>query len=669
MGAGKEILAGGSPPSGIILPDVDTAKMPRLVHIINTHNEGADVRQTVISFKAAYRGPYTALIIADGTTDGSCDGLDPPLHTEDACPRCTTGELEWKGGLGLRGFAARCTSCGWKFGWADGVDQVHIIHNKERVGCGCAKEQARLEAEQLYPNLDYVIVHSDGHCRWLEGDLNRCVLLAHANEVLVAPGVAPLHCPADEQPRVGKDIWGDRATKIKHSHTTWGGEIAVDALGCKVDACGRPRKPFSFRETTFWAIFLMSAKTLKDRLGGWNKLPGRWGSQEIGLALRAWFAGVPVVTSRDDVAGHRYRADQRKDNKPYAPYSIRTSERRANHRYVHQVVFSPKTCRKVWKPNWKELCPSKGGHQRLLDSDLDAQGKDYRKHYKRRTDEEFQKTFCPDGWPNKLVPLEDITAVALCYRRPENQQKCIDAIRKEGIKVWAWCNEGAKVPTGCERVFTDTGNASTWGRYCIAPLVETPWILFCDDDTELTSAGIRALRAGAALGIDNCGLIGAKFKPPGYDDYHKRSYFKSHKIREAVPVDMLWPKGQLIYRDLATMVFGQGWELWQRMRNAVGSTSGDDLISTIVQSLVQKDKEPFGRFPHVIPSAAPGYKEHHSEGKQYALTKQPGRITKKRRTMKIWRNEYGYRAVDEHIAAGTFDQPEPEDKEPADAEK
>jgi len=652
---------------GVIVDD--RAALPRLVHIVNTHKEGDDVRQTLISFKAAYAGPYTALIVADESTDGSCDNLDPLIKHSDKCPRCGGENIATTEGR------YKCGGCDFALAWNSDADKVIVLRNKKRVGCGRAKEQARLHAESLYPDCDYVVLHSDGHCRWMEGSLNECVRIAHQNDVLVAPGVAPLHCPAHEQPRMCFDrenckqwkekkgakkpcsTWGNkRHTKIKHSHTSWGGQIQVDALGCKVDALGKPSKAYVFRESTFWAVFLMSAKTLCDRLGGWNKLPGRWGSQEIGLALRGWFADVPVVTVRAAVAGHRYRADQRKDGKAYAPYSVRTSERRANHRYTHQLVFSPKLCRKIWKPNWKELCPSQGAQDKLVVSDLNVQGKDFRKNFKRRTDDDFRQTFAPNGWPTGLIPTDDITAVVLCYRRPVNQQKTIDAIRHAGIKTWAYLNMDSEAPDSdkaispkdCDRIFTDTANASTWGRYCIAPLVPTKWILFCDDDVELTSAGIRGLRAGAALGIDNCGLIGAKFKPPGYNDYHKREYHKSHKIRQAVPVDMLWPKGQLIFRDTAVQIFGALNEAWQDMRDAVGTTSGDDLVSTVVQSLLNQERHDFGRFPHVVPSSGKGYSEHHKEGKSHSLTKQPGRMKKKRNTMKLWRGEkYNWRSVDE----------------------
>ena len=652
----------------------DKAALPRLVHIVNTHKEGEDVRQTLISFKAAYAGPYTALIVADESTDGSCDNLDPLISDTAKCPRCGHAQSaeSYHALDNPASWVFQCDECAFKLMWNADKDSIIVLRNKKRVGCGKAKEQARLHAESLYPDCDYVVLHSDGHCRWMEGSLNECVRIAHKNQVIVSPGVAPLHCPAGEQPRMCSDrenckqwkdpkaicsIWGKkRHTKIKHSHTSWGGQIQVDALGCKVDALGKPSKAYVFRESTFWAVFLMSAKTLRDRMGGWNKLPGRWGSQEIGLALRGWFADVPVVTVRAAVAGHRYRADQRKDGKAYAPYSVRTSERRANHRYTHQLVFGPKLCRKTWKPNWKELCPSQGAQDKLLVSDLNVQGKDFRSNYKRRTDEEFQQTFCPNGWPTGLIPLEDITAVVLCYRRPVNQQKTIDAIRHAGIKTWAYLNMDSEAPDSdkaispkdCDRIFTDTANASTWGRYCIAPLVPTKWILFCDDDVELTSAGIRGLRAGAALGIDNCGLIGAKFKPPGYNDYHKREYHKSHKIRQAVPVDMLWPKGQLIFRDTAVQIFGALNEAWQDMRDAVGTTSGDDLVSTVVQSLLNQERHDFGRFPHVVPSSGKGYSEHHKEGKSHSLTKQPGRMKKKRNTMKLWRGEkYNWRSVDE----------------------
>jgi len=695
-----------------ILPGIalaNGAPLPRLTHIINTLNEGADVRATLISFRAAYSGPYHAIIVADGTTDGSCDNLVPLLSDGDTCPRCAKDQLADVARAEDDGVQLGCAGCGWVWVWQasdkidvirpepdaefikrldatkDGRSLAKYLKSDPRLGCGKSKELARVLADP-----DSVILHSDGHCRMIDGDLDMAVRIAAQNECIVAPGVAPLHCPPNEIPRRGKQ-WGSWSvwaagkfaacdgctkrkggyeacvkagtpcrevelqlqTKIKYSHSTWGGQILVDALGATVDGCGRPSKEFARREATFWAVFLMSAHTLDTRMGGWNQLPGRWGSQEIGLALRAWFADVPIVTARGIVAGHRYRADQRKDKKPYAPYNVRTSERRANHRYTHQVVFRPATCMKVWKPNWKELAPSGGGDTLLAASNIAEQGKEFRSKCKRKTDAEFMAQFCPDGWPSKIVPVDDITAVVLCYRRPANQQKAIDAIKSQGIKVWAWCNDGATIPTGCERVFTDSMNASTWGRYVVAPLISTKWILFCDDDVELTSCGIRALRAGGALGIDNGGLIGARFKPPKYDDYHKRAYYKSHNVREATPVDMLWPKGQLIYRDLAIQLFGEGNALWQEMRAAVGSTSGDDLISTVVQERIADGRVPRGRFAHVVPSAGKGYREHHSEGKTASLTKQPGRMKKKRGSMKLWRAT-GWRSVEEHIASGDF---------------
>ncbi len=658
-----------------VMVDTD-AELPILTHIINSHNEGDDVRQTIISFKNAYSGPYHCIVIADETKDGSCDNLDVLLDMKSGCPRCGAKALQCDEMrmVGTGPGPITCAECQWTLDWQPALDgsrdRLVVIRNKKRVGCGKAKEQAQKLADP-----DSVIIHSDGHCRMMFGDLDMLARIAKQNEVIVAPGVAPLHCPANEQPRMCKHCvkdsecpvrkdpkhpgqcitWKRGPTKWKKNHSTWGGRIVVDALGAKVDACAKPGKKYARREATFWAVFMVSAKTLRDRLGGWNEFPGRWGSQEIGLALRAWFADVPIITTRDIVAGHRYRADQRKDHKPYAPYSVRTSERRANHRYAHQVVFSPTTCKKVWKKNWRELAPSKGAYNKLLASNLTPQGKHFRKHCKRKTDEEFRQLFCADGWPNRLIPLDEITAIVLCYRRPENQQRCIDAIRKEGItNIWAYVNhaegtEGkAAIPTGCTRIFQDSQNASTWARYVVAPLVATKWILFCDDDLELTPAGIRALRAGGALGIDNAGLIGARFTPPDYNDYHKRKYFKSHKIREAVAVDMLWPKGQLIYRDLAIQLFGEGNKLWQAMRKRVGSTSGDDLISTIAQEQLFPHCEPFGRFAHVVPSVSKGYREHHKEGKKHSLTKQPGRISKKRKTMKIWRDA-GWRSVEEHI--------------------
>ncbi|HUU98830.1 MAG TPA: class I SAM-dependent methyltransferase, partial [Phycisphaerae bacterium] len=195
---------------------------------------------------------------------------------------------------------------------------------------------------------------------------------------------------------------------------------------------------------------------------------------------------------------------------------------------------------------------------------------------------------------------------------------------------WVWCQEGAAPPKDATRVFTDSENSMTWARWSLIPLVPTPWVLFVDDDVELTGDGLNALRAYATCYPGgNLGLMGGRFKPP-FTNYRAVDYVKARSIEQAEPVDMLWPKGQLISRDLAQRVYGEA-HLWQRMREVVKGTSGDDLISGIAQSMLGLDP------PVVVPTCEAPYREF-SENSKYSLARQPGRYKAKRQSLPIWRS-------------------------------
>lgn len=631
--------------------EASSTSAPKLTLCVNTYNEGPDVLQTILSFRAAYDGPFEAVVVADGTTDGSCDDFSamgcvrkwtapkpgdaqkpddwgdddgPPCPvcggaTETICRSCDRDPTKCAN-CDCDGYddcsMPYCDACGWVWHrdyWAGNNTSVVVIHRRSRVGCGKAKAAAVDAAT------GDVLIFADGHCRVLRGELNIMARICAREDWILAPGVAPLHCQPDEQPALDHRI----------KSCSFGGFIHVSANGAKVEPKWRPKDLLARRTTTWWAIFMMSKRVATERLGGWNEYPGRWGSQEIGLALRAWFADVPIYAFRDTVCGHRYRNWNGGPN--FAYYGTRRSETRANHRYCHAVVFDPETVARVWEPAWQRTCPSKGAEAALVTSACGAQGARFREACKRRTDEEFFAAFCPHGAPVAPVSPDDITAIILNYKRPRSAQRCMDAIRRAGIHaVWVWCQENARPPRGATRVFRDSENASTWARYCVAPLVPTPWILFCDDDVELTPAGVAALCAGAAQHPGHClGLIGARFEPP-FTSYRRRTFFKAHKITQAEPVDMLWPKGQLIPRDMAQAVFGRA-DLWQRMRAAVGSTSGDDLVACVAQEALDMP------YSLVVPSDGKPYREGKDECPGAALSAQPGRSAKKKATMATWR--------------------------------
>jgi GT2 family glycosyltransferase len=101
--------------------------------IINTHNEGVDLARTVRSYRAAKGdADLRFFIVADGTTDGSCDRL------------------------------------------ADEPDVV-VLKPTDRLGCGQAKHLAIAVALRDFdPD---VFFHSDGHNRIIRGTLDLVAVL------------------------------------------------------------------------------------------------------------------------------------------------------------------------------------------------------------------------------------------------------------------------------------------------------------------------------------------------------------------------------------------------------------------------------------------------------------------------------------------------------------
>jgi len=519
-----------------------------------------------------------------------------------------------------------------------------------------------------------------------------------AEDVILCPGVPPLYCKPTTVPPRGDYGWAqvwteacNRAHKeksyktvaakytkdggvpgefYKPPTTSYGGVIKIGDSGCKVDSKFHSALEYKQREATFWACFMFSKKTL-DLIGGWNAYPGRWGSQEIGLALRAKFAKVPIYAVRDVIVGHRYAVDKYHASKRGGKHSFRSSETTANSIYAHSIVFDEATIDGIFKPLWIK----NHGEKRVKDAMNRIQADDllagqemhYKSTCKKLTDEEFlaehgllDQLPRADDSPSvqahslaarsdvqrpaktQAITADDVTAIMLHYKRPVNLQRSIDALRTSGItNVWVWCNGRTDPPSGATRVFTDTDNGRTWPRWAIASLAPTKYVLHIDDDAEITEKGMAALIDGINRYPDRpVGLFGFSIEPP-YDSYMKRKYAWSHEIKADTEVDILYPKGVIWPRDMMQEIYGRA-DLWQRMRReCAGVTRGDDFIAYVALSMCGKPA------PVVVATDGKGVIEHvrsaGREDKGDCLAKQP-EYKLKRATMPIWR-EMGYEPI------------------------
>ena len=684
---------------------------PKLSLCLNVRNEGGDVLQTIISVRNAYSGPFEAVVVDDASEDGCCDILRAlesghPWPDDIRCPSCGAppDQLQYRWGSVLDDYVdshgvprddaggVSCANPGCDFSWSM-FDDIIVIRNEKAVGCGRAKQMA-VEAAT-----GDVILHMDGHCRVLRGTLDGMVQKCLEEPCVLAPGVAPLYTPKDQQAAPDEFYKGNKCN--------WGGVIEV----VEKDKKGNPKPPhlrvngawkgktdrrkrkagdlYARRSATWYAIFMVGRETLMKRLGGWNQYPALWGSQELGFALRCWFADVPIYTALDVVTGHRYQAD--KHHKAYVKEltarGIRhypTRGTAANHAYAVGMVFDDHTMEHLWEPIFREYyfhatkkdARYDGIVKRLEPSAYAEQRAHFQKHCKRRTDAEFFAEFGQNTQRELSVPADqpaptihakatepsagsldpsDVTAILLHYKRPVNMQRCVDALRAGGIeKIWLWNNGDEMPPEGITRLLTDSENSRTWPRWAIASLAETPYVLHIDDDAELKPAGIEALLRGA-YPDGPVGLFGFKFKPP-YNDYLKRDYYWCERIKADTEVDILYPKGLIWPRDLMQEVYGRA-DLWQEMRRQCGGkTRGDDFIAYVALSMMGHQP------PVVMASEGRGVIEHvksaFREDHGDCLSAQP-EYKLKRKTMPVWR-ALGYEPIglkeESKVAKPTFEE-------------
>ena len=88
--------------------------------------------------------------------------------------------------------------------------------------------------------------------------------------------------------------------------------------------------------------------------------------------------------------------------------------------------------------------------------------------------------------------MANITAVITAYRRPQNMQPLIDAIRRQTvppISVWAWANDPndkmKAVPANAklDGVVICSDNARSHGLLALALLAQTKFVAIFDDDS------------------------------------------------------------------------------------------------------------------------------------------------------------------------------------------
>jgi GT2 family glycosyltransferase len=88
--------------------------------------------------------------------------------------------------------------------------------------------------------------------------------------------------------------------------------------------------------------------------------------------------------------------------------------------------------------------------------------------------------------------MPNITAIITAYRRPQNIQPLVSAIRGQTVSpaaIWAWANEPGEemhnllAKAKLDRVVTSSDNARFHGRFALALLAPTEFVAIFDDDS------------------------------------------------------------------------------------------------------------------------------------------------------------------------------------------
>jgi glycosyltransferase involved in cell wall biosynthesis len=116
---------------------VDSA--PLISVIITAFNEGDELRRTVESVQTSTRGPFEIIVVDDGSTDGSCDGLQGP--------------------------------------------SIRVLSHKQRCGVAASRNRGGNVARGA------VVAFSDGHQRYSAECLDRCAQVALSRNAIVWPDV------------------------------------------------------------------------------------------------------------------------------------------------------------------------------------------------------------------------------------------------------------------------------------------------------------------------------------------------------------------------------------------------------------------------------------------------------------------------------------------------
>lgn len=283
---------------------------------------------------------------------------------------------------------------------------VKVVRNTESLGCGKAKHIATDLAS------GDALLWVDAHQNVVSGDIREMAKRAIADEGIVTPVLRNIFYDANWHPQLiegGREFYPNDASILPN--------------------CSQQ---YSFKANSSYAVgvgLCMSRKTYA-RVGGWNRYNGRHGSQERGVALRAFMAGVSVAVSKDTVLGHEFFGEghpsRNASTGQYRFNNIAPASYNAWHAFM--AVCSPPFFDRVMVP-WLNAC-GLGDGSKAMQSDTAIQDRDYfLRHCKVRPDGDLLN-LVTDLVARHSPPKDPGTAtlepMALSYIRANARGRCLE---------------------------------------------------------------------------------------------------------------------------------------------------------------------------------------------------------------------------------------------------
>jgi hypothetical protein len=214
----------------------------------------------------------------------------------------------------------------------------------------------------------------------------------------------------------------------------------------------------------------------------------------------------------------------------------------------------------------------------------------------------------------------DVAGFVVNYKR--DASRTVASMKGVGVpEVVLWQNGDTQVPDGVDRIISSRENLGNWQRFALAGMLDADYVLFCDDDAEITPSGWRALMKYAGKYPRMVwGVWGWRWTEP-YEHYRERDEFTAPHIQAPVEVDMVSPCGMLAPTDVVQEAFGKV-RFWRKSHEIFGDYTCDDLPFCLALSECSSGR------PAVVPADGPGFRFTDQSTSAGSLARKPGRREK-----------------------------------------